>query len=86
MHIMLPILFHTELTLMIYQYPHCASHSANFEGSYDILYAKYVDAVLKNDLKMIFKPKEKMSQKFSESVDVVETEKHWCQKLALKSQ
>ena len=45
MHIMLPISLHTDLTLMIYQYSHSAAPAENFEGSYYILYAKYVDTV-----------------------------------------
>ena len=39
MHIMLPISFHTDLTVMIYYYPHSTSHSENFA----ILYDKYVE-------------------------------------------
>ena len=45
MQIMLPNSLHTDLTLMIDQYSHSASHAENCEGSDDVLYAMYVDTV-----------------------------------------
>ena len=43
MQIMLPISFQSELTSMVYLYSCSVSHSANFEGSYDIHYVIYVE-------------------------------------------
>ena len=53
----------------------------SFEGSYDILHAKYMDSVCNFRILKIVN-----LENFSESVDLVETEKHWCQKLTFQSQ